>query len=112
MLKCYMHKETLATFTEMDKAVLLKHRPNNASIHAEIYDESKLQKFWFMSESLAGKKIRIDERDFVAAKKILEGLDAKEDVLHDAVRCPQCRSSRIEYPQFTRKFITPTLVEI
>ncbi|MBI3850239.1 MAG: hypothetical protein HY298_08120 [Verrucomicrobia bacterium] len=107
-----MHKETLATFNEMDKAVLLKECLDKAGVHAEIYDESKLQKFWFMSESLAGKKIRIDEKDFETAKHVLEGLDAREDVLHDSVRCPQCKSPRIEYPQFTRKFITPTLVEI
>lgn len=107
-----MHKETLATFNEMEKALHLKERLDRAGVHADIYDESKLQKFWFMSESLAGKKIRVDEKDFEMAKEVLAGLDASEDVLHDAVRCPQCQSSRVEYPQFTRKFITPTLVEI
>jgi hypothetical protein len=36
----------------------------------------------------------------------------QENFLQFAVRCPECGSSRVEYPQFTRKFVTPTLVEI
>ena len=81
-------------------------------MNAEVYDESRLQRFFFLSKPLAGNKILVDSKDFEKAKAILSCLDAEEDVLHDAVRCPQCKSSRIEYPQFTRKFVTPTLVEI
>jgi hypothetical protein len=33
-----------------------------------------------------------------------------DGALHDAVRCPDCGSSRIEYPQFTRKFLTPNVI--
>jgi transposase-like protein len=29
-----------------------------------------------------------------------------------ALRCPQCNSTRIEYPQLTRKFLTPALAGI
>ena len=29
-----------------------------------------------------------------------------------AIRCPQCNSPRIEYPQLTRKFLTPALAGI
>jgi len=32
-----------------------------------------------------------------------------DGVLARAVVCPQCQSSRVEYPQFTRKFFTPRL---
>ena len=28
------------------------------------------------------------------------------------IRCPQCGSSNIEYPQMTRKFLTPALVAV
>lgn len=107
-----MSKLTVATFNEKDKAEAVRRRLEQAGIHADIYDESKVQKFWFFSEHLAGEKLRVDERDFERTREILVGLDAKEHVLDTAVRCPECGSSRIEYPQFTRKFITPTLVEI
>jgi len=29
------------------------------------------------------------------------------NLLRDAIHCPECGSSRVEYPQFTRKFILP-----
>ena len=32
------------------------------------------------------------------------------DISAALVRCPQCSSSNIEYPQMTRKFMTPALV--
>ena len=107
-----MNKLTVATFNEKDKAEAVRRRLEEAGIHAEIYDESKVQKFWFFSEHLAGEKLRVDEKDFERARDLLVGLDAQEHVLDNAVKCPECGSSRIEYPQFTRKFITPTLVEI
>ncbi|MDQ6632157.1 MAG: DUF2007 domain-containing protein [Verrucomicrobiota bacterium] len=107
-----MSKMNVASFNEMDKAEVLRQRLEEAGIHAEVYDESKWQKFWFMSKPLADKKIRVEEKDFEKAKAVLEGLDHTEDALHDAVRCPQCGSPQVEYPQFTRKFITPILIEI
>src|ERR1043166_4218056 len=103
---------TVASFNQKDEAEHLKERLQAAGIHAEGYDASKLQKFWFWSKPLAGKKIRVDQHDFERAKILLADLDAREHVLDHAVRCPECGSSRVEYPQFTRKFITTTLVEI
>ena len=107
-----MHAISVASFNEVDKAEALKCRLEEEGIKAEVYDESKWQKFWFLSKSLAGEKVRVDEKDFERAKEVLKGLDASEDVLRDAVKCPECDSPRVEYPRFTRKFITPTLVEI
>jgi predicted Zn-ribbon and HTH transcriptional regulator len=107
-----MSKIDLATFNEREKAEQVRKRLDEAGIQAEIYDEGKLQRFWFMSKPLAEKKIMVEEDDYEKAKELMDGLDVKEDLLHHAVRCPKCTSSRVQYPQFTRKFLTPTLVEI
>lgn len=107
-----MNKVNVASFNELDEAEVVKNRLEQAGIHAEVYDESNLQRFWFLSAPLAGKHVRVDERDFDKAKEALEVLDVKEDVLHHAVRCPECGSPRVEYPAATRKFVGPTLVEI
>lgn len=107
-----MNKVNVASFNELDDAEVVKQRLEKAGIHAEVYDESKLQRFWFLSEPFAGKKVRVSERDFDKAKEALDVLDAKEDVLNHAVRCPECGSPRVEYPAATKKFIGPTLVEI
>jgi hypothetical protein len=107
-----MKAVNVASFNELAEAEVVKNRLEQAGIHAEVYDESKLQRFWFLSEPFAGKHVRVDERDFDKAKEALDALDAKEDVLHHAVRCPACGSPRVEYPAATRKFVGPTLVEI
>lgn len=107
-----MNKVNVASFNELDDAHQVKDRLEKSGIHAEVYDESKLQRFWFISEPFAGKKVQVAERDFEKAKAALEALDAEEQVLNHAVRCPECGSPRVEYPAATRKFIGPTLVEI
>ncbi len=107
-----MNEVNLASFNDVEKAEEMRNRLEQAGIHAEVYDESKLQRFWFNAESLAGKKVRVAERDFERAKLALDAIDAKEDALHDAVRCPKCSSPRVDYPAATRKFVGPALIEI
>ncbi len=111
-LHSIMNMMTVATFDEKDAAENLRLRLQEAGIQAEIYDESKLQRFWFLSKPHADKKIRVEEKDFDKARELLVGLDAQEHVLDLAVTCPKCHSSRIEYPHFTRKFVVPTVIEI
>ncbi len=95
---------TLATFNENSKAEPLKERLKGAEIWSEIYDESAAQKTWFMTnEPKAHIRLRVKKEDFENAQKLLKDWDATEGVLRDAVRCPECGSSRIEYPQFSRR---------
>jgi hypothetical protein len=103
---------TLATFNYLDQAQVLKERLEQAGIRAVIYDDSKLQRFGFLTEPMATKKVEVEPKDFESAKRLLNDWDKAEGLLRDAVRCPQCKSSRVQYPQFTRKFITPMVVEL
>lgn len=107
-----MKDMTIASFDEQEQAEQLRKRLEQAGISCEVFDESKLQKYWFLSKPHAAVKLRVEASEFDQARKLLDGLDAVEGALHDAVRCPQCGSSRVEYPQFTRKFVTPTFMEI
>lgn len=103
---------TVATFNDIEKAEEVKNRLVAAGISAEVYDESKLQKFWFLSKPLAADKVIVDVKDFDKARLALQAADAEDHILQGEVRCPQCGSADIEYPQFTRKFMTTTLVEV
>jgi hypothetical protein len=103
---------TVATFSDLEKAQAVQSRLTQAGIPAEVYDESKLQKFWFLSKPLAADKVVVHEKDFDKAREFLQAADARDHVLQGEIRCPQCGSANLEYPQFTRKFMTTTLVEV
>jgi hypothetical protein len=103
---------TVATFSDLEKAQEVKIRLIEAGIPAEVYDESKLQKFWFLSKPLGADKVFVDEKDFDKARLFLQAADAQDHILQGEIRCPQCGSANIEYPQFTRKFMTTTLVQV
>ncbi len=103
---------TVATFHNKEHAEAVKNRLQEAGIPAQVYDESNVQKFWFMSKPHAAEKVRVEEHDFDRALAYLKEHDLTEGILNNAVKCPQCGSSQIEYPQTTRKFFVPTLVEL
>jgi len=105
-----MKPVTVATFSEREKAEPVRQRLEQEGIHAAVHDESRLQRFWFLAEPVAGIHVAVDRKDWDHARHLLQRLDKTEHVLRNAVRCPQCNSSRVEYPQFTRKFFTPYIV--
>jgi len=101
----------VATFSDRQKADCAAQCLKDVGIAAEVQDESKLQKFWFVSKPLAHQKVYVPEAETEHAVRALQGADMQQDILRGEVRCPECGSPRIEYPQFTRKFMTTTLVE-
>ncbi len=103
---------TVATFSDLEKAQEVRKRLAEAGISAQAHDESRLQMFWFLSKPLAAHKVVVDEKDSDKALLALQIADAQDHILQGEVRCPQCGSANVEYPQFTRKFMMTTLVEV
>lgn len=104
---------TIATFNERDKAEILGERLNAAGVPTEIYNEAQTQHSVFMlKQPLASFRLKVDKNDFERSKKLIAEWDGADGALRDAVRCPDCKGSRIEYPQFTRNFITPAVAAI
>ena len=101
---------TIATFNEPAQAKHLKDRFQAAGVKADIHNERHLQQVAFMSKPTANVKVFVDEDDFQKAQRLLLEWEADDPDVISAIRCPQCRSPRIEYPQLTRKFFTPALV--
>lgn len=102
----------LATFHELQPAQTLQQRLQQAGIPATIHDESKLERFWFMSSPLAAVHVEVPQPQYLEARQLIELWDTADSVLRYAVRCPDCGSSRIEFPQLTRKFVTPALLRV
>ncbi len=95
---------TIATFNEREPADRLSVRLREAGFKAEVFDESAAQK-WFLLNLTprAHMRVRVPEQDGDRAMDLIKEWDAADGALKDAVRCPQCHSSRIEYPQFSRR---------
>ena len=104
---------TIATFNEPAKAKALKERLGQAGIRADVHNEGHLQKVAFMSRPQANNKVQVEDNDFERAQQLMIDWESTDpDVANALIRCPQCRSSRIEYPQLTRKFLTPALASV
>ena len=105
-----MNRITVATFNDRTKAEPLQRRLADNGIKAEIHDELRLEKLWFVSKPTTGARIEVPCDDFEKSEKLLAEWDAKEDALHDAIRCPECKSFRVQYPQFAHKSVIPNVV--
>ena len=104
---------TIATFNEPAKARQLKRRFQDAGLKADAHNEAPLQQVGFMSHPQANAKVMVEDNDFERAQSLMVEWEATDpDIATAVIRCPQCGSSNIEYPQMTRKFITPALVGV
>lgn len=102
-----MDPVTVLTFDEPEQAEPLKQRLEQAGIPAVVYDERKLQRAFLSPERLAGIRLRVNRKDFERARELLWEWHQRDGALREAIHCPSCASSRVEYPQFTRKFVLP-----
>ena len=104
---------TIATLHDPAKAKELKARFQQAGLKADIHNERYLQQVAFMSKPQANVKVQVDDADFEQAQQLMVEWEANDpDIASAIVRCPQCGSSRIEYPQLTRKALTPAMAGV
>lgn len=103
-----MRTVTLATFNDRDHALPLLNRLQKEGFHAEVQDESKWQRHR-LAEKLASVKVSVEETEYEAAKSKLSEWNPTEHFLDQAVCCPECHGSNVDFPQVTRKFILPSI---
>jgi predicted RNA-binding Zn-ribbon protein involved in translation (DUF1610 family) len=103
---------TIATFNEQAKAKHLRERLEKSGVHADIIGEGAIQRVAFMSKPQANVKVKVEESDFEKAQQLMREWEVADPEVGSALRCPQCGSSEIEFPQLTRKFLTPALASI
>src|SRR5437867_2872957 len=99
-----MNRIPIATFNQRAKAEPLQQRLARCGLQAEIHDELQLQRLWFVSKPSAGVRLEVPASQSEHANRLLREWDAAEAVLREAIHCPECRSLRVQYPEFTRKF--------
>jgi predicted Zn-ribbon and HTH transcriptional regulator len=100
---------TVAIFPNPTLAQPARDYLRQAGVQAEIHDELKLEALWFVSKAEAGARLEVPAEQFERASNLLLEWDSAESGLRNAVRCPECKSVRVEYPQFTNKSFLPNL---
>jgi hypothetical protein len=104
---------TIATFNEPAKAKRLKERFQETGLKADVHNEGHLQQVAFMARPQANVKVLVDDDAFERAQELMVQWEQTDpDIASAIIRCPQCGSSRIEYPQMTRKAFTPAVASI
>jgi hypothetical protein len=100
---------TVATFNTQPPAERLVARLVEVGFQADLQDESGEQKWkLFNLTPRAHLRVRVHSSEEDAAlAKLSEWKD--DPILADAVHCPECGSSRVEFPQFSRKTIVGAL---
>ena len=101
---------TVATFNERTPAEVLQTRLAAAGVPAEIHDKSTVGRLWLTPKNLAAFRLDVATADYARALQLLHDWHAADGALRAAIHCPECGSSRVEYPQLTRKFILPNFV--
>jgi hypothetical protein len=99
----------IVTLNNGAKAEPIQKRLVRAGIAAEIDDEL-FEKLWFVSKEEADLRIDVPADQVERAQQLLLEWDAAEGILREAIRCPECRSLQVHYPQFAHRSLTPNLV--
>src|SRR4051812_2299857 len=105
-----MNRIAVAIFPNRAAAEPLQHRLVESGVQAEVHDELRLEKLWFVSKPQAGARLEVPAPQYERAHQLLLSWDAAEGALRRAIRCPECKSLRVDYPQFTRKSLLPNVV--
>ena len=101
---------TVATFNEREPADQVAARLRESGINAEVYDESHEQKWkLFNLHPRAHMRVRVHSTEEERAHAVLTEAQSVEPALALAVKCPECGSSRIEFPQFSRRTLMGAL---
>ncbi len=101
---------TVATFNDRAPADVASARLREAGFDADVFDESSAQKWLMLNlKPRAHMRVRVPNAEGERALQTLREWDATDGLLKEAVHCPQCASSRIEYPQFSRRTLMSAL---
>jgi hypothetical protein len=104
-----MERIRVALFSTRAEAYAIGQRLARAGIEAELHDELGVARFWFVSRSAAGVRLEVPQEQAEQTTQRLHEWDAAQGALRGAIRCPECSSLRVDYPQITRKSILPNV---
>ena len=104
-----MNRYPVALFPSSAKAEVIKQQLRSSGFAAEAHEEGWLPALWFVNTHKCGVQLDVPADQFERAEQFLLDWDAREQALKEAIRCPECGSFRVLYPQFARHSILTNL---
>jgi hypothetical protein len=95
-----MNKTSIALFSCRSDAETIQKRLMESGVAAELHDCS----------SMKGAHIDVPSDQFEQSYAQLQKWDATEGGIRGAIRCPECHSFRVDFPQYTHKSALPNLL--
>jgi hypothetical protein len=103
-----MSRTRIAFFSSRVDAEALCQALVRSGISARVQPEPLLGRLWFVPKAAAWRLLVLPEQAEQAGKLLLNW-EVSLASLNRAVRCPECNSPRVEYPQFTQKSLLTNL---
>src|SRR5512138_3519984 len=89
----------IALFVDSRPANLVRYRLTGAGIRAEVHHEPLVGRFWFVSGRDPGLRLEVPANETDRAERLLQEWDQATPLMQPAIRCPDCGSFRIDFPQ-------------
>lgn len=104
-----METMPVALFGDRAKAEPVQQRLVEAGLAATIHVRPGLTVLWFVPKHRAGARIEVPAGQFEKAEQFLLRWDGAEGALRQAIRCPECHSLRVDYPQYAEHSLLTNL---
>jgi len=95
-----MNKTSIALFNCRSDGETIQRRLVESGVPAELHDCSVVK----------GARLDVPTENFERSYTLLQNWDAAESGIRGAIRCPECRSFRVDFPQYTHKSALPNLL--
>jgi hypothetical protein len=95
-----MNKTSIALFGSRSDAEVIQKRFVESGIPAELHD----------CAGIHGAHVVVPSDKFEQSYAQLQNWDAAQNGIRGAVRCPECHSFRVDFPQYTHKSALPNLL--
>jgi hypothetical protein len=102
--------DNLAVFEREEDARTLATFLQNHGFESRTFNDRLLQLFLFLCPPHATYRAQVRLDDIPAARELIARDNDASLLVQRALRCPSCDSFKVQYPQMTRRFITPTIM--
>lgn len=104
-----MNKMPVALYRDRAKAQVLQRRLLEAGFDATLNDNPRLRTLWFVSREKDDVRVEVPGEQFARAENCLVDWGAGEGPIDGAIRCPECGSLRVQYPQYAQNSLLTNL---